>query len=306
MKTTKLFNSPLLNVLIFSGSWALNIFFTKYAFNQGDEPTVFLVQSTLVFAIIMLVVFLPFTYKEIIKLSPKFLGIVILINIIHYGLGVNLNNLGTAMVSGVSVGFLNKSATLWIIFFAAIFLNEKLTRTKTLTVIVMFIGLFLLVTNGSIGNVGTGEIIVLISTSFWGIANTLVRKYLKDGQVSPNTMVLFRPIIGLLFIMIMIWGNNYLPGVIQEDYEVDIFAKTNAFLVILTGITSALVALFLSRTLKFASASYMTMMSMITPVLTAILSVAFLNEKISVMQLFGGGLIIVSGVVTHKLKIQNQ
>jgi len=47
----------------------------------------------------------------------------------------------------------------------------------------------------------------------------------------------------------------------------------------------------------------MTMMSMITPVITTILAILFLNESIHQIQVLGGSLIIFSGIITHKLKV---
>ena len=58
------------------------------------------------------------------------------------------------------------------------------------------------------------------------------------------------------------------------------------------------------RTLKIASASYMTMMSSLTPVLVAILAIVFLKETLVPIQWIGVFLISISGISTQLLKIE--
>jgi len=63
---------------------------------------------------------------------------------------------------------------------------------------------------------------------------------------------------------------------------------------------------YLNNTLKISSASYMTMMSMITPVIVSLLAIIFLGETLIWIQILGAGLIILSGVVTHFSSIANE
>ena len=56
---------------------------------------------------------------------------------------------------------------------------------------------------------------------------------------------------------------------------------------------------YLNRTLKVATASYMTMMSMVTPVLVSLLAIIFLGETLAWVQVAGAGIIISSGVFTY-------
>jgi drug/metabolite transporter (DMT)-like permease len=48
--------------------------------------------------------------------------------------------------------------------------------------------------------------------------------------------------------------------------------------------------------LKISSASYMTMMSMVTPVFVSLLAMVFLGERLVWIQVIGAGMIILSGV----------
>jgi drug/metabolite transporter (DMT)-like permease len=61
------------------------------------------------------------------------------------------------------------------------------------------------------------------------------------------------------------------------------------------GICLAGAWFYLNRTLKVATASYMTLMSMVTPVLVGILALSFLGETLVWVQGVGAVLIILSG-----------
>ena len=65
---------------------------------------------------------------------------------------------------------------------------------------------------------------------------------------------------------------------------------------VVSGIGLALTWIFLFRTLKVATASYMTLVSMLTPVLVSALAVVFLGERLNGMQGAGVGMILVSAV----------
>ena len=66
-----------------------------------------------------------------------------------------------------------------------------------------------------------------------------------------------------------------------------------------SGVFTALLWIYLNRTLKVASASYMTMMSMMTSVFVAVLALAFLKETMNMSQIVGAVLTISAGVITH-------
>lgn len=61
----------------------------------------------------------------------------------------------------------------------------------------------------------------------------------------------------------------------------------------------AMLMILIYRTLRITSVSYLSMMSMSTPVIVTILGVVFLNEHFSLIQALGGILIILSGVFIH-------
>lgn len=57
--------------------------------------------------------------------------------------------------------------------------------------------------------------------------------------------------------------------------------------------------IYLYRTLRLATASYMTLMSMGTPIIVSVLAIMVLDEKLILIQVIGAGMIILSGVVIY-------
>jgi drug/metabolite transporter (DMT)-like permease len=48
-----------------------------------------------------------------------------------------------------------------------------------------------------------------------------------------------------------------------------------------------------------ATASYMTLMSMVTPIIVSVLAMVFLDERLIGIQVVGAGIIILSGAATY-------
>lgn len=107
----------------------------------------------------------------------------------------------------------------------------------------------------------------------------------------------------LLFFILL---SPLYPRPINQVFAKNIFDFRYLPYVVANGVFLALLWIFLNRTLRVASASYMTMMSMMTPVILTALALVFLKESIEPIQILGAIFIISSGFVTHYLKIEKQ
>ena len=103
--------------------------------------------------------------------------------------------------------------------------------------------------------------------------------------------------------------------VIQDVYKrqiliclvlrVDLFPKDpKAILFILfASIAEAFALLFMNRTIYISNVTYYSMMSMLTPILNVFLGIIFLNETLSFIQIIGGSILIISGILVQRLKV---
>lgn len=296
MRTSSL---ALVNVTLFSVFWALQIFISKLGFNAGAKAVPFTLQSAFVALIVLAMIVLPKNLKHLLKIPKKvFLGL-LLANAIHFGLGGFFSNSGVALTSAVNAGFLVKFALVTTILLAWIFLKEKMTATKAISASIMILGGYLLSTKGQSLIPQIGDILIVLACFAWSIGNILVRKAIKDSNISGDIVSFLRPIAGIPVFLFFIFLSPLYPVQIRNVFTADYLNLSFLPYVLGSGIFTALLWIFLNRTLKVATASYMTMMSMMTSVFVAILAVLFLKEQIAPAQILGGLLTIIAGVVIH-------
>lgn len=230
----------------------------------------------------------------------------LLANGIHFGLGIFFCNAGTALTSAINVGFLIKFGLITTTVLALIVLKEKMTLSKIITILLMLTGSLLISTKGKAIIPQFGDILIIVACLCWSTANVLVRKFLRGSDLSDEIVTLLRPVAGIPLLLAFVVLSPLYPEPIKRVFQVDILEIPFPFLVVGNGFFLALLFLYLNRTLKVASASYLTMMSMITPVIVTVLAVAFLKEEMNWIQIIGGALIISSGISTYYLQIDNQ
>lgn len=296
MRTSSL---ALMNVTLFSVFWALQIFVSKLGFNAGAKAVPFTLQSAFVALIVLPIIVLPTNLKHLLKIPKKvFLGL-LLANAIHFGLGGFYSNSGVALTSAVNAGFLVKFALVTTILLAWIFLKEKMTVTKAISALIMILGGYLISTKGQTIVPQIGDVLIVLACLSWSIGNILVRKAIKNSNISGDIVSFLRPVAGIPVFLLFILLSPLYPPQIRNVFTADYLNLSFLPYVLGSGIFTALLWIFLNRTLKVATASYMTMMSMMTSVFVAILAVSFLKEQITFPQIFGGLLTITAGVVIH-------
>ena len=296
---SELLNSPFLNVILFSVFWAIQIFVSKLGFVDGAKVIPFTVQSAIVSIIVLTIYALPKYFSEIKSLHKKVLLGILIANAIHFGLGGFLSNAGVALTSAINAGFLVQFSTVTTSLLAWVFLREKVTVPRVVMVALIMIGSFYLTTGGKLIVPHTGDLLILLGCLSWSTANVTIRKILKNNPVSGDAVSFLRPLAGLPLLLAFILFSPLYPDPVRQVFSYSLTSIISPLFVVLNGTFTALVWIFLNRTLKVATASYMTMMSSLTPVLVAILAIAFLKETVDAPKVMGILLIISATTVTQ-------
>lgn len=290
---------------MFSAFWALQIFVAKLGFSVGALVLPFQLWMVLFAVATLAIVLFPSSGAELVRLyneHPKTFWNLFLANIIQAGLGTSLSIIGIAMTDAINAGFLVKLATVSTILFAWIILQEKMTGYKIAVVLVMISGAYLLTTKGQSLLPRVGDIFILGACVCWSLGNIMVRKVLKARRVRADVVTIQKPVTSLLFFLALV-GISFLLPSLPGNFS-DVFICCNfrpEFLpyALGSGISLALAWIYLYRTLHIATASYMTLMSMATPLLVSILAMTFLDERLIFVQIIGAGMIILAGVVIY-------
>ena len=223
-------------------------------------------------------------------------------NGIQSGLGTCLSIIGISLTETINAGFLVKVSTVTTILFAWLILKERLTVAKILMVAIMLSGAYLLTTKGQVLLPRTGDLFILAACVCWSLGNVLVRKFIKAQSVAVDAVTLQKPIAGLPVLLILVGVSVWNPEFVVGHQAVISWTRLSLSSVpyaLGNGLCLAMTWTYLNRTLRISTASYMTMMSMVTPVIVSLLAVIFLHETLVWIQVVGAGMIISAGVATY-------
>jgi O-acetylserine/cysteine efflux transporter len=295
-------NRPITNVTIFSVLWALQIYVTKVAFFHQAQLGAFVFLSALSTLLVCSIYFLP---KYAAELRPLWqnrrpaLWLILLAGFVHYGLGGMFSTAGVAFTSATSAAFLSKLSFVFTVGMATLFLAEPLTRQKLGAAAIMLLGAYLLATQGQVIAPGIGNLLVIIACICWSSGTILVKLALKRAPISGELISAVRPFVGTPFLLAYSLLVPQFSAATRAAFGDSIWQPQILPYALLNGLLTVLTWVFLNRTLTVASASYMTMMSMLTPVIVAVLAFSFLGEKLAPIQFAGASLIVTGAMVTH-------
>ena len=260
----------------------------------------------IVFAVITLtVILLPKSghgLAYLFKHQPRLFWNLFLANGIQAGLGTFLSIIGIAMTNAINAGFLVKLATVTTIVFAWLILGERLSKLKVIVVFVMLFGAYLLTTKGQSLLPHVGDLFILGACVCWSLGNVLVKKALNVQSISADVITIQKPLASLSFFSVVIGIAIFYPalfGSLNTLLQCCTVSSSTLPYALSSGISLALAWIYLFRTLNVATASYMTLMSMATPIIVSVLAVIFLDERLVAVQVVGAGLIILSAIVIY-------
>lgn len=292
-------------MLMFSAFWAFQIVIAKMGFIAGARILPFQIILILMAIVTLAVLLLPKSGPDLGRLfrhQPGLFWKLFLANGIQSGLGTSLSIIGIALTDAINAGFLVKLATVTTILFAWIILKEKLSGLKIAVVFLMLFGAYLLTTKGEMLLPKTGDFFILGACVCWSLGNVMVRKFMTMQAISADVVTMQKPVASLPVFLTLIGVSIFYPEMLGNlSTELDCCSFTPSFIpyAIGSGICLAMAWIYLYRTLRLATASYMTLMSMGTPIIVSVLAIMVLDEKLILIQVIGAGMIILSGVVIY-------
>lgn len=306
MNQKNTFETPFFNVIAFSVFWAIQIFVSKLAFLAGAKVVPFTIQTGIAAIILLSIYIFCFKKNKLRELSGAVLLSLLVGSAIHNGLGSFLSNAGISLTTALNAGFLIQFTTVTTSVLAWLVLKEKMTKSKMVMVSMIMIGTYFLITKGQMLTPHLGDILILLACLSWSTGNIIIKRTMKQHPIDSDVVTFLRPISGLPIFLSFVALSPLYPAPTQAIFQTNIFDFSFFPFALLNGFFAVLLWIFLNRTLKIASASYMTMMSSLTPILVALLAMLFLKETLIPIQWFGVLLITISGIATQLLKIDQQ
>ncbi len=175
-------------------------------------------------------------------------------------------------------------APVFVIFLSPIFLKERLTKTKVFSILAAILGMFLVVGIG--GETGKNNIIGIcygISAAILYAGVVIVNKFLKGLSGIETTLIQLGAASLVLLPYILI----------SEKVQILSLDKKSLLLLIIVGIIhTGLAYLFYFTAMRKLSGQTIAIFSYIDPVSAILLSSLILGERMTLVQILGGILIL--------------
>jgi drug/metabolite transporter (DMT)-like permease len=232
-------------------------------------------------AAIVLFILLTIQKKKITLANPKDYGVALLLGAV---VGIHwVTYFASMQMAGITVGV--------IAFFTypviTVFLEPLLSNAKSkpqvkdiVIAVIVLIGIFLLIPEINLGNqVTVGIITGVISAFFFALRNVLHKNYFSHYS-GPHTM-LYQTLVAFLML-----------GLFVEVPPLDV--TTNDWLLILLAgaIFTAMPHALFASALRHLSATTAGLISCLQPLYGSVLAFLLLSERVNVMTIVGGGLVI--------------
>jgi len=276
-------------------SLSLAIFFKKKALLSEVLPFELLVQFMVISAIVLslnLFLIQRKHVKKIQKISQShwlflfFAGTFLLTAYL-------LTTFGLKFTTSINYSFLSRSSLIFTSILAFFFLKEKMNLEKLLLIFGFFVGIYLVTTKGKTIIPQIGDLLILTGAFFFASFAVIQKKI--SLHLPPE---------------IISWGvtssGAILAILIGLIFKVNLLSTNGFIFVFLSGLTEAFIILFMNKTIQVANVTYYAMMTMLLPILNGFLGIIFLNEFLTFIQIIGGSILIICGILVQKLKSENQ
>lgn len=270
---------------------SLSIFFKKIALTKGVPPMTLLIQFLLIAAIILNINLLFFQRKYIKKIknikrwewkNAFFAGFLLISAYLT-------STYGLRFTTSINYSFIIKSNLIFIPILAFFFFQEKITKEKIFLAFTFFSGIYLVTTEGKFILPYFGDLLIVVAAFFFSFFSIINKKLVKmlEPEIISWGVTSCAAIFALMLIFIL---------------KINVFSSIGILFVFLSGLTEALIILFMNKTIRITSMTYYVMMTMFVPVINLILGISFLNETINFIQLIGGIVLIISGIMVQRLR----
>ncbi|MFT6260772.1 MAG: drug/metabolite transporter (DMT)-like permease [Crocinitomicaceae bacterium] len=190
--------------------------------------------------------------------------------------------IGIILLPLADVFALEFTAPLWTILIAAIFLNEGITKTKVISLLLALVGVILIVKPSS-QLFNPVSLIVLFAAFCYAVA-----------YVSTKALTSTEHVLTILFLMNLMQLPLALPFSIYYWVTPDLLQFT---WLIVIGITALSAHYCITHAMKVADASTVVMLDFLRLPLIILIGIIFYQEPLSIMLLVGAGLMLLGNLL---------
>ncbi|SEQ87837.1 Uncharacterized membrane protein [Virgibacillus subterraneus] len=202
-------------------------------------------------------------------------------------LGVIFLFISMDLLSPVQVGFLGRFYTVFAVILSVLILGERMSKSEIAFIILAILGTFMFVNKGGVGNSTLlGSLFALLYTFFFALTNIFIKKTLSKDKNS-NSILFTNNSITLIFVLIY--------AVLVGDLFNGNYSYKGISLIILSSVITGFIGtILLYEALKYLRFSIANVTRAFSPVILAVISFPFFPIELTVLNIIGGILLIVS------------
>lgn len=257
----------------------------KFAFMAGVEPMNFSLQILFTSGLWLSVALYLIEGASAFAVGLKDALLLTVVGVVGAGLTFIFCLIGFQNSTTVNYVFINQTSIVFVVLLSRMFLGEKLSRVKFILLFALLAGSYLVAAGGEIITPKKGDLLILLGNFTFSVGVVISKKLMKN--MSELAFSTFRSLLGGVSVMAIVIFTGKLS------------VSINLFWVLLVGSFLALAMYSMNAIINKASASYMIMMSAVSPVITTSLAVFLFGESMNSYQSAGGILIIASMVLIH-------
>lgn len=272
-----------------SALYGFSIILVKMALNQGYS-SYSLMSSRSLLSIPFMVVAMLLLKDKVEYTKPLPLRDLTIIGIIGSGTAMMTLYIGQAYTLAINAGFVFRFVFIFTALFSHFLLKDKIQKGQYLSMAIMFIGMYLISTDGKALNPHWGDILVLLASMQVGFTNVLAKITMK--KVNSYLISAIRIFIGSLFIVLVvsiIFGLDTLSPISTIPYTILALALLEIIFIFLYY-----------RGIEIEGPLTATLFFLMGALVSAVLSYIILGEKLSVIGWIGGTLIMLGAYVLIK------
>ena len=230
-------------------------------------------------------------YRKIEKLKHRHWPLIIIVSLLSAVVGPVLLLEGLSQTTATNAVLVGRIEPVLATLIAGLWLREKISSYQMLGIVLMFLGVAYISSEGFAHGISftSGNGLILLAAGSWALATNLYRRYLRT--VKPEIMVLLRNIIGAVVLILAI------PLVTDYNHDFSFLSDSTTLVtaLIFSVCSIALAQWFWYYSLERIRASHASIIGLLSPLFGVILAVIILSETVESWHLIGG-LLVVGGL----------
>lgn len=269
--------------------WGVSFVSTKAVLDKLDPFTLLVIRFGIgaIFLLFLLVVL-----REKLKINVTYLPHLIVLGVLGVFIHQVIQASALLTIDASAAGWMISLSPIFTVILSMIFLNEKMTVMKATGMILALFGVLMVTTAGSDKTfepaLNIGYLLMLLSTLNWAIYSVLLKKL--SIPLSPLVITFYMSLLGFILTIPFLIRN--------KGWESISLLNTGewAHLLFLGIFVSGVAYWYWAKALHVLEASQVSVFLYLEPVATLIAAVLLLHEKIILISVLGG-IIIIIGVI---------